>query len=103
MKARIPVPKSYRKQVDEYVRESSTDYIRSQKLEFTRRTIKLMCVVLNEMFGFGKIRLTRLVVAMSDFTLQRADDPVYWKHIDDKLINEIGLDFERENYEEMDE
>lgn len=103
MKARIPVPKSYRKQVDEYVRDASAEYLKKEKLELTRRTIKLACVILNDLFGLGKIRLTRLVVAMSDFTLQRADDPVYWKHIDDKLINEIGLDFERENYEEMDE
>lgn len=103
MKARIQIPKSYRKQVDEYVRDSSAEYLKKEKLELTRRTIKLACVILNDLFGFGKLRLTRLVVAISDFTSQRADDPVYWKHIDDRLINEIGLDFERENYEEMDE
>lgn len=103
MKARIPLPKTYKDQANDYIKEASANYVKSQKLEFTRRTIKLMCVVLNEMFGFGKMRLTRLVMAVSDFTMQRADDPVYWKHIDDRLIKEIGLDFEREKYEELDE
>ena len=103
MKARIPVPKSYRKQINEYVRDASAEHLRQEKLVFSRRIIKVCCVVLNKYFGFGRKRIDQFVVAMGEFTALRSDDPVYWSHIDDKLINEIGLDFERENYEEMDE
>lgn len=103
MKARLPVPKSYRRQINELVRDTSATYLQKEKAEHTRRAIKMSCVILNKHFGFGKKRLLRFVLSMGEFTLQRSNDPVYWKHIDDRLINEIGLDFERENYEEMDE
>lgn len=103
MKARLPVPKSYRKQINDLVRDASEEHLQTVKLEHSRRTIKLCCVVLNKHFGFGKKRILRFIDAMGTFTLERSDDPVYWKHIDDRLIDEIKLDFERENYEEMDE
>lgn len=103
MKARLPVPKSYRRQINDLVRDASAEHLRKEKLEHTKRTIKLACIILNKHFGFGKRRILRFIDSMAKFTLERSDDPVYWKHIDDKLINEIGLDFERENYEEMDE
>lgn len=72
-----------------------------QGQDLARRHIKLMCVVLNEQFGFGKERLLKLVRAYGELSEERKEDEVFWSHID-RHLEQIGLDFQKEDYEIMD-
>ena len=40
---------------------------------------------------------------LSDISKLRSTDNVFWKHMDDIIINEIKLDFDREKYEDLEE
>ena len=97
MKARTKLNNKIQKQIKEEVK---AEYDR-QGQDLSRRHIKLMCVALNENFGFGKDRLLKLVQAYGDLGAERKDDEIFWYHIDRRL-ERIGLDFPKENYETMD-
>lgn len=97
MKARVSIDKKTRQRINDEVK---AEFDR-QGQELSRRHIKLFCVALNQEFGFGKKRLLRLVQAYGDLGAERKDDEVFWSHIDRKL-EQMGLDFPKENYETMD-
>lgn len=97
MKARMKLNNKIQKKIKEEVR---AEYDR-QGQDLTRRHIKLMCVALNEHFGFGKNRLMKLIQAYGDLGEERKEDEVFWSHID-RYIEQIGLDFPKEDYEVMD-
>lgn len=97
MKARMKLNNKIQKKIKEEVR---AEYDR-QGQDLTRRHIKLMCVALNEHFGFGKNRLMKLIQAYGDLGEERKEDEVFWSHID-RYIEQIGLDFPKEDYEIMD-
>ena len=61
-----------------------------------RRFFKLMCVSLNEDFGFGKVRLMRLIDRISTVAAEHEHDEVYWVHVD-RRIGQLGLDFSKES------
>ena len=103
MKARIPIPKCYKEQVDEYCKDFCNKELKKQQLTLVTRTMKIASVMLHQNYGFGKDRLTKLWRAIIDFTDIMDDDPVRWYHIDRELIDEIGLDVSREDYEVMDD
>jgi hypothetical protein len=69
--------------------------------ELTRRHLKLFCVAMNEEFGYGKIRLLRAIKRYGDLSAERQDDEIFWYHID-KRLEQMGLDFSKEDYEVMD-
>lgn len=97
MKARTKLNNKIQKQIKEEVK---AEYDK-QGQELSRRHIKLICVALNEHFGFGKDRLLKLVQAYGDLGAERKDDEIFWYHID-RHLEQIGLDFPREDYEVMD-
>ena len=97
MKARVSIDKKTRQRINDEVK---AEFDR-QGQELSRGHIKLFCVALNQEFGFGKKRLLRLVQAYGDLGAERKDDEVFWSHIDRKL-EQMGLDFPKENYETMD-
>ena len=97
MKARMKLNNKIQKKIKEEVR---AEYDR-QGQDLTRRHIKFMCVALNEHFGFGKNRLMKLIQAYGDLGEERKEDEVFWSHID-RYIEQIGLDFPKEDYEIMD-
>lgn len=99
MKSRIPLPKCYHKDVNDYVKKE----LKKQQLTLVTRTMKMVSVVLHSEFGFGKERLKRVWKEIIDFAEIMDDDPVRWYHIDKELINEVGLEIPRENYEVMDD
>ena len=61
-----------------------------------RRFFKLMCVSLNEDFGFGKVRLMRLISRISRVAAEHANDEIYWTHVD-RRIEQLGLEFSKED------
>ena len=97
MKARMKLNNKIQKKIKEEVR---TEYDR-QGQDLARRHIKLMCVALNEHFGFGKNRLMKLIQAYGDLGEERKEDEIFWYHID-RYLERIGLDFPKEDYEIMD-
>lgn len=67
-----------------------------------RRIYKLMCVVYNELYGHGKTRCGRAIARISELSDKRKDDEAFWAHIDRVVIDQMGIEFEREDYESMD-
>ena len=97
MKARVSIDKKTKQRINDEVK---AEYDR-QGQDLSRRHIKLFCVALNQEFGFGKKRLLRLIQAYGDLGAERKDDEIFWYHID-RHLEQIGLDFPREDYEVMD-
>ena len=91
-------------EIKRFIYENSVEYIQQENRKCIRRTFKLMAVQLNEKFGFGKKRLCTLFNGCGDESnSRRKQEPIFWAHIDRKVIDELGLEFERENYAELDE
>jgi len=85
------------------IRAGVAEEFKRQSGSMTRRVFKLFCVALNQEFGFGKKRLAQLIQAIEDIGAQREQDEVFWAHVD-RLVNEqIGMSFEPEDYDKMDE
>ena len=102
MKARIEIPKMYRKQIDDQCNDYVNKKLNEERLKLISRTIKIMSVVLHESFGFGGVRLYRAWQEVVNRTNDMRDDPVAWQHTD-KLLLSMGLPIEKENYEELGE
>lgn len=88
MKARIPGRRALLKPDKKAVR----DYVDQHQKDVTRRLLKLACVTLHLHFGFGKERLGRFLMQMNGLM----GDELLWWHVDKLLIDQVGVDFERE-------
>lgn len=91
------------KELDKYIFKKAMEIYKGESMELMRRCYKIMAVALNEMFGFGKSRIMKLFDRAKDLATEREHDEIYWQHIDDTLIDQMGLEFERENYQELEE
>ena len=98
MKARLPINNKMKRQVRQ---EVSKEYER-QGQATARRIFKLMCAVYNELYGHGKVRCMRAIERISWLSAKHKDDEVFWAHIDRVVIEQMGVEFEREDYELMD-
>ena len=102
MSFRHKISKKEKEAIQKFVREESVEYMQRENMNCIRRTFKLIAVRLNERYGFGQKRLTELFNLCGEVSKnERLKDPVFWEHIDRKVIDELGLAFERENYEEL--
>ena len=88
MKARIPGSRALLKPDKKAVR----DYVDQHQKDVTRRLIKLACVTLHMHFGFGRKRLGKFLMEMNGLM----GDELLWWHVDKLLIDQIGLEFDRE-------
>lgn len=91
------------KELDKYIFDKATEIYKDESMELMRRCYKIMAVALNELYGFGKSRIMKLFDRAKDLAKERDTDEIYWKHVDDTLINQIGLEFEREDYQDLEE
>ena len=71
-------------------------YLDGQRIDTMRRFFKIMCVALNNEFGFGHDRLMELIVAISNISAEADKDEIYWHHVDKVVINELKLPFDKE-------
>ena len=92
MKARIPGSRALLKPDKQAVR----DYVDQHQKDVARRLLKLACVSLHLEFGFGKSRLGRFLMKMNSLM----GDELLWWHIDKLLIDQVGLEFDREGERE---
>lgn len=88
MKARIPGSRALLKPDKKAVR----DYVDQHQKAVTRRLLKLACVTLHMHFGFGRERLGKFLMQMNGLI----GDELLWWHVDQLLIDQIGLEFDRE-------
>ena len=92
MKARIPGRRALLKPDKQAVR----DYVDQHQKDVTRRLQKLACVALHLEFGVGKERLGKFLMKMNGLM----GDELLWWHIDKLLIDQVGLEFDREGERE---
>lgn len=88
MKARIPGSRALLKPDKKAVR----DYVDQHQKDVARRLLKLACVTLHMHFGFGRERLGKFLMQMNGLM----GDELLWWHVDKLLIDQIGLEFDRE-------
>lgn len=102
MRARIKPTYAVTKKQKEAVKEYIKQEMRVEQVGSTRRVFKLFCVALHDEYGFGKGRLSKVLGKVSTVCDEKRDDPVFWSHVD-RAIEQIGLDFIKEDYDAMGE
>lgn len=90
-----------KKELNEYMAQRAKKIYDEEATGLVRRCYKTFAVVLHQKHGFGRNRLLKLMEELSDISKLRNIDDVFWKHLDDIIINEIKLDFEREDYKDL--
>ena len=101
MRARMKPADILSKDQKSAIRDYAKEQFAKQAKESVRRVFKLLCLSLHEEFGFGKERCTRLIQRINDLAKEHEQDEVYWNHVD-SVMQDIGVEFEPENYAEMD-
>lgn len=97
MKARVPVlSKSQNKKAKAEIERMVDKLLEEKHEQAMRRFIKLACIVLNEEFGFGLHRLSKFVKAIGTLSEQADTDEIFWEHVDRRVIDQLGLPFERD-------
>lgn len=100
MKAIRRISQAERDRINRLARENVAEWLKKNEAALIRRALKIVCVSLNEGFGYGAQRLSKLVDAVNKTTKEQDDNPVFWTMIDRRL-EQIGIPFERENYDEL--
>ena len=99
MKARVPMQFTNKQKAA--IRENVAQELRRQQQDNIRRVFKLLCASLHEEYGFGKVRCMRIIGRINKTAAEHEQDEVYWHHID-TLMEQLGIAFERENYDVVD-
>ena len=96
MKARILPSKKEQKYIEKVAAMAAKEKLQEQQHGFTRRFYKLICYTLNREFGFGKGRLMKIINSINRTLTEHRDDVMFWNHLDRVVIDELGVEFERE-------
>ena len=99
MKARLPI--RFNNKQKAAIREEVAQELQRQEQGNVRRIFKLLCASLHEEYGFGKTRCMRIIDRITKTAAEHEQDEVYWHHID-TLMEQLGIAFEREDYEMVD-
>lgn len=90
-----------KKRADALVREQIETVTEEERARIIRESMKLFCLALHEAFGFGNIRLNRLIQTINRLCEEKeAEDEVFWWK-NDKVLEQAGLKLPKENYKEM--
>lgn len=98
---RMPASKEVRQLSKKLLEEMAAERKKEQDQAISR-TLKMVCVVLNQDFGFGEKRLEKFLDAVFDGGNEVVDRPEEWFHIDEKL-SQIGIFFEPEDLDEREQ
>lgn len=92
MKAHIPAGSALSKKSKQTVRE----YVDEYENDTMRRFLKISCAALHgdEVDPFGPKKLARYLTRIAE--LSQHKDEIFWWHLDQLLIDQLGLPFERE-------
>lgn len=96
MKSRLPInailtPKQL-EEVKAFAHEIAQEEFERLNKQATRRIFQLLAVSLNEMFGFGKDRITRLFGQLDGLMGIHQKDTEFWEHIT-RRCRQIGVEF----------
>lgn len=94
--------KKQRAEIDEYIKIRGVEVYQEEAEGNFRRYYKLLATSLNKKFGFGKKRILKVFEDISELSKDRDNDPVFWAHIDKIVIDQLGIDLQKENYNELD-
>lgn len=92
MRARLPISNKLKKAIRKEQNK--------QQYQVMRRFTKIVCITLNEQFGFGEKRLQLFMAQFSRVGGLAEHDEEYWYHVDERL-HQLGLDFQSEEADEL--
>ena len=93
-------PFSAKFRLDDLARQNVAEWLKKNEEHIVRRKLKIVCIALNDEFGFGGKRLARLISAINKTSKEWDDNPVFWTQVD-KRLEQMGIPFEKENYDEL--
>lgn len=100
MKARIPLKSKLTKKVQNDMIALADEAFTKQQFGYARRIFKAFCYCLNRDYGFGKQRLNFLIKSVDDIMNEVLTDDCFWEHLDRVVIDELKIEFEREEVNE---
>lgn len=100
MKARVPLRNKFTKRTQKDMLALAEQELSRKQYGFTRRLFKAFCYCLNRDFGFGKQRLELLINSVNELMNEVLTDEAFWEHLDKVTIDELGIEFEREEVNE---
>ena len=89
------------KRLSHSARQAVAEYNDELQAETFRRWVKLSAAILHTEFGFGHDRVATFLGKISSAAENEKKDEIFWQHIDRVVIDELKLDFEPENYSEV--
>lgn len=100
MNAIRQLTKAEKDRVNELAKQRVAEWLKKNEEGLSRRVLKLICVALNDEYGFGKDRLAKLIATVDNIAKEWNENQIFWVDID-RRIKQIGLPFEDENYDEV--
>lgn len=97
MKARIKPALTLTNKQQEAIQRAAEDALAKERAQLMRRFFKMMCFSLNRRYGFGEGRLMAVVQEVSELSFEHAKDEEFWYHLDNAVIDGIGMQFARED------
>ncbi len=82
----------------QYVKEQVEQEQKEQYVDSIHRLLKLVFVTLHQEFGFGKKRLAFFQDRFYQMLMESTRDELYWWHMDQIVIDQLGIDFKREDF-----
>lgn len=71
--------------------------------EALTRFLKVNCMILHDDFGFGQQRLAKFIELISKVMGENKGNEIFWDKVDEIVIDNLRLPFEREDYEEREQ
>lgn len=94
--------KKEKEELNEYIRQLSHKIYQDESQGLLRRFCKLTAVALNKKYGFGANRIKSVFDEITEVSKGKANDEIFWRHIDKIVREELKLGFPMENYDDLD-
>ena len=93
------------KQQMKIARELVTEEMERQSVDRTRRMMKIFAWALRDSIspkghGMGKVQISKYIARIDKLLESHAKDREFWEELDYTLIDQMGLEFEREDEDE---
>lgn len=101
MNARFDLPptKEMRAAAKKVIKEAEAQIAQQQRLAIVRE-MKISCIVLNTLFGFGADRIGKFIREMEKQSREMAERPEQWYYVDEYLREKLGVVYDAEDLEE---
>lgn len=101
MKARynLPPTKEMRAAAEMVIKEAEAKIAQQQRLALVRE-MKISCIVLNTLFGFGADRIGKYIHEVENRSREMAERPEQWYYVDKYLRENLGVVYDEEDLDE---